>query len=413
MIRHLLKLVWKRKRTNALLTLEIFFSFLVLFGVTTLGAAMIIRYRRPLGFDYHDVWAIRLPIPELFVDLPAAPGTAKPTGETKGPDQPYRDLIDRMLRELRTMPEIEAATASGSPPCSTSTWDSSGSYNGRPYESIRDSVTDDYDKVMRTRLVQGRWFGPEDAAASLRPVVIDTDLAKQIAPDGNALGMEFGLGGAKPFRVVGIIAPFRKNGEFSKDRINMAFDRVSLTGQGGEVPRFLLVRVRRGTPAAFEQTLQKRLHAIAPDFAQLRIRHMESMHENMMQLYLAPVITGSVVAAFLIVMVFLGLSGVLWQNVTRRTREIGLRRALGATGSAVYRQILLEVALLSTLAVIVGVVIVAQLPILGMFKLVTPAAYSIGLASALATIYALTLLCGLYPSWLAGRVQPAQALHYE
>jgi putative ABC transport system permease protein len=112
-------------------------------------------------------------------------------------------------------------------------------------------------------------------------------------------------------------------------------------------------------------------------------------------------------------MVFLGLSGVLWQNVTRRTREIGLRRALGATGPVVYRQILIEVALLSTIAVIVGLVIVGQLPILGIFKFVTPAAYGIGVAASLATIYALTLLCGLYPSWLAGRVQPAQALHYE
>jgi putative ABC transport system permease protein len=112
-------------------------------------------------------------------------------------------------------------------------------------------------------------------------------------------------------------------------------------------------------------------------------------------------------------MVALGLSGVLWQTVTRRTRELGLRRALGATGSAVNRQILLEVALLSTLALVVGVIVIAQLPLLGVFKIVSPPAFSIGFAGALATIYGLTLLCGLYPSWLAGRVQPAQALHYE
>ena len=76
-------------------------------------------------------------------------------------------------------------------------------------------------------------------------------------------------------------------------------------------------------------------------------------------------------------------------------------------------QILIEVALLSTLAVIVGVVVIAQLPILGLFQVVTPLAYGVGIGSALATIYTLTLLCGLYPSWLAGRVQPAEALHYE
>jgi putative ABC transport system permease protein len=398
MIRHLLKLVWKRKRSNALLTLEIFFSFLVLFGVATLGASMIIRYQRPLGFDYHDVWVVGIP----FQSPPGQENAA----------MPLRQMIDGMLRELRSMPEIEAATAAGMPPCSPAGWDNSGDYNGRHYEASRDSVSDDFNKVMRVPLLQGRWFGPEDEAAPLRPVVIDSDLAKQIAPDGKAVGIEFGFGAKSPFKVIGVIAPFRKDGEFSKDHVNMAIDRISLTRPEGNVPHYLLVRVRRGTPADFEQTVTKRLHAIAPEHP-VRIGHMDRMHRDMNRMYLSPVITGSVVAAFLVMMVFLGLSGVLWQNVTRRTREIGLRRALGATGAVVYRQILTEVALLSTLAVIVGLVIVAQLPIIGIFRFVTPLAYGIGIVAALATIYALTLLCGLYPSWLAGRVQPAQALHYE
>jgi ABC-type antimicrobial peptide transport system permease subunit len=58
-------------------------------------------------------------------------------------------------------------------------------------------------------------------------------------------------------------------------------------------------------------------------------------------------------------------------------------------------------------------VIVLQLPILGAFTLVTPAAFSAGFVLALATIYALTVLCGLYPSWLASRLEPADALRYE
>ena len=112
-------------------------------------------------------------------------------------------------------------------------------------------------------------------------------------------------------------------------------------------------------------------------------------------------------------MVLLGLSGVLWQNVTRRTRELGVRRALGATGADVRRQILIEVALLSTLAVIVGVVIVLQLPILGIFSLVSPPIFTFGLIASLVLIYAITLLCAAYPSWLASVIEPAEALRYE
>jgi putative ABC transport system permease protein len=63
--------------------------------------------------------------------------------------------------------------------------------------------------------------------------------------------------------------------------------------------------------------------------------------------------------------------------------------------------------------VLVGSILVLQLPILGAFSLVSPSAFTVGFIAALATIYALTVLCGLYPSWLASRLQPADALRYE
>lgn len=413
MIRHLLKLVWKRKRANALLTLEIFASFLVLFAVTTLGAAMIMRYRKPIGFDYHDVWVIGVSFPERAESssntLPSGPEKQK--AERAG-EASRRAALDRMMRELRSMPPVEAASAAGTPGYSTATWTSRGDYNGRPYDMTRDSVTDDYAKVMRLPLLRGRWFGPEDEGANIPPMVIDADLARDIDPHGDPLGKRFSFGDHDDYRIVGIVAPFRKSGEFSDDEVKMAFDRVSLTGFTGMLPFNLVIRVRPGTPADFEELLNRRLKAVAPDYP-IRVRHMDGMKKFMTRIYLAPVIIGSTIAGFLILMVGLGLSGVLWQNVTRRTREIGLRRALGATGPEVNRQILIEVALLSTLAMVAGVIIVAQLPILGIFHVFTPTAYATGLVSALVTVYVITLLCGLYPSWLAGRIQPAQALHYE
>jgi putative ABC transport system permease protein len=323
---------------------------------------------------------------------------------------PYRAALGRMLTELRSMPEIESAAATGSPAFTPGTLESSGDYNGRKYSFTRDAVTDDYAKVMRVRLVKGRWFGPQDEGAADPPIVIDTDAAKQLP--GTEVGRFFQYGDDTRFRVIGIVAPFRKSGEFSRDRVSMAFDRVSLQRPAGRLPHYIVMRVHPGVQAAFEQTLTRRLHAIAPDYT-VRLVHMDSMRTRINQRFLSPLIAGAIIAAFLILMVFLGLSGVLWQNVTRRRREIGLRRALGATGNSVHRQVLMEVALLATLAVIVGVIVIAQLPILGVFKLVTPASFSIGIGAALATIYALTLLCGLYPSWLASRVQPAEALHYE
>jgi putative ABC transport system permease protein len=402
-IRHLLKLVWRRKRANALLIVEIFFSFLVFFAVVTFGTSAIMRYNKPLNFDWRNVLVLNVDIPSNR-DVP---------GEERHGDSPA-DLasMDRLMREIAAMPEVIAIGGSRTPPYSLSTMAGSWNVDGKNVHMTFDDVTDGYPKAMNIPILRGRWFKPEDDAGGFQPVVIDTDLAKALFGDVDPIGKKFDPEGGKDMRVVGITAPFRKDGEFTSDDINMVFKRVSPRLPNTSMPRDILIRVRPGTPPSFEEAISRRTHEIFPQYEQ-RVRRMEAMRTFAMRLYLIPVAAGTVIAVFLISMVALGLSGVLWQNVTRRTREIGLRRALGATGNEVNRQILLEVALLATFALIVGVIVVAQLPLLGIFALVSPASFTIGLAGALATIYGLTLLCGLYPSWLAGRVQPAQALHYE
>jgi putative ABC transport system permease protein len=400
-IRHLLKLVWARKRANALLIIEIFFSFVVVFAVVTLATTMIMRWSKPLGFDYQNVW-------DAHVRFPAS------SSEEDADDSPQRAVINAMVREMRSMPEVESVAAAGAPPYSNSTWTSGFKVNGRGIDVTRDTVTDGFATVLRMPLLRGRWFTADDETAKMPVVVIDSDVAMSLFGTLDVIGKTVSNGerDATSFRVVGVIAPFRKHGELSQDHENMVFDRLSLTQKQGRVARDIIFRVRPGTPADFEQTLIKRMHGIQPDYP-VRVQHMDQMRDVMNKIFIAPAAVGGIVASFLIIMVALGLSGVLWQTVTRRTRELGLRRALGATGNQVNRQILLEVALLSTLALVVGVIVVAQLPLLGAFKIVSPPAFTLGFAGALATIYGLTLLCGLYPSWLAGKVQPAQALHYE
>jgi putative ABC transport system permease protein len=282
---------------------------------------------------------------------------------------------------------------------------------GRKIDVTKDGSTDDYAGVMRMPLLRGRWFNADDEASTIKPIVIDADAANALFGTIDVVGRTVEEGPSETFRVIGVIAPYRKDGRLSRDEVRMVFERASLTHGGGHLPRELMIRVRPGTPADFEETLIKRLHAAVPAYT-TRVQHLEQARAFMDRLWLAPAIAGAVVAAFLLTMVALGLSGVLWQTVTRRRRELGLRRALGATGAEVNRQILAEVTLLTTLAIVAGVALVAQLPLVGQ-GFFTPSVFTIGLAAALVTIYGLTLLCALYPSWLAGRIQPAQALHYE
>lgn len=398
MTRHLLKLVWHRKRANALVMAEIFFSFLVVFAVLTAATAVISRWNLPLGFSWQNVWVIQFDTPGHDPD-------------PRDDDGDFRLTMEKLLTEVKSFPEVAHAAAGMTPPYGNSTSSGTWKIDGRRIDMTRDEVSDDYAATMNMHVIRGRWFSPDDDAATFKPVIIDADLAKDMYGDKDPIGQKFDSDGDTVWRVVGVVPPYRKDGELSSPGVNMTFQRVSFHTKG-RVPRNILVQVRPGTPAQIEEEMTKRLHAVDPT-ASFRIRRMDAMRTHGLRARLAPVVILAIVALFLISMVALGLTGVLWQNVTRRTRELGLRRALGATSTGVRRQVLAEVALLSTLAVFIGVVIVLQLPILGVFSLVTPPVFTFGVVAALVLIYGITLLCAAYPSWLASAIEPAEALRYE
>jgi putative ABC transport system permease protein len=144
---------------------------------------------------------------------------------------------------------------------------------------------------------------------------------------------------------------------------------------------------------------------------------MESLRERNRNDYLMPLAVLSVIAGFLLLMVILGVSGVVWQSVTVRLREFGLRRAAGASGGSVRRQVFAEMAVMTSFAVVAGVALVGQVPFLPLPRdlvvILAPGAYVGAIALAAAAIYCLTLACGWYPSRLASRIPPADALRYE
>jgi putative ABC transport system permease protein len=103
----------------------------------------------------------------------------------------------------------------------------------------------------------------------------------------------------------------------------------------------------------------------------------------------------------------------MWQNVIRRTREIGLRRAAGAQRTSIHRQIVLEVMITASFGVLLGIALGAQVPVIGPFTFVPLVVIVQGLVISAVFMLSLAALCGLYPGWSATRIQPAEALHYE
>ena len=129
---------------------------------------------------------------------------------------------------------------------------------------------------------------------------------------------------------------------------------------------------------------------------------------------MTPLKIGVVIATFLLAMVAVGLFGVLWQNTARRIPEIGLRRAVGATPGAIYRQIIAEQMLLSSGAMAVGLLLLVQLPITNVLgDQLNWTVFVVAAAASMVLIYLLSLLCSVYPGWRASRLSPTEALHYE
>jgi putative ABC transport system permease protein len=120
----------------------------------------------------------------------------------------------------------------------------------------------------------------------------------------------------------------------------------------------------------------------------------------------------SIVGCFLVINVALGLFGVLWYNINKRRGEIGLRRAVGATGNSVSSQLIAESLILATLSLIIGVFFAVQFPLLNVFDL-QAGIYITAMLLAILFIYLLVFLCSLYPGRQAAAIYPAVALHEE
>jgi putative ABC transport system permease protein len=404
MIRHYLKLIWNRKRSNLLLTVEIFFSFLVVFAVVATAAYYANNYRRPLGFAIDDVWVVTIDAKQ---------------GRSPGSEPDTRALVEtrhQLHVAVGELPEVRAFAGAFTVPYGNSRWMSASKIGGRSVEYTMNGVTDGFAAVFELSLVQGRWFSRDDDAASWDPVVINEQLASAAFGSESPVGKTFPQDepgeNERERRVVGVFREFRQDGELGLPE-NYLMIRVR-PDDLESVPSLgcLALRLQPGTTVAFEEQLVKRMQAVGRDWS-FEVEPAVEMREQKLRETLTPLIAGGIIAGFLVLMVALGLTGVVWQSVTQRTREIGLRRAKGATIPDIRAQVMGELAVMSTLAILLGAAIVIQFPLLKLVKGMTAGVYGASLVVSALCIYLLTLVSAWYPSRMATSVSPAEALHCE
>ncbi|MES2317846.1 MAG: FtsX-like permease family protein [Pseudomonadota bacterium] len=396
MFRHLLKLIWKRKGRNMMLSLEILLAFVIVFGIAAFGLRNYQLYQLPTGFNSDDVWSVVI----------------RGSGDARLP----QDTYDKFKNGLLALPGAKQVAFASSPPYSNSNYRTGfKTADGRKIRTEIVLITDDFMSMMGIDVTHGRAFDRTDDGAGVAPVIINRRLALELFGTTDVLGKQFdssekGSDGTSMKRVIGLIDDFRKKGELdSPGNVTIArhFDKSEFS------VRTILIKMAPGTPRAFEETLNRQLKMINNEWS-YQIAPLSALRKEAINEKLTPILVLSVIAFFLLLMVAFGLFGVLWQNTTRRIPEIGLRRAIGANAGNIYRQIIGEQFLLSSGAMLVALLLLVQLPITdAMGDSLNWTVFLSATAVSMTVIYLLSLLCSVYPGWRASRLSPTEALHYE
>lgn len=278
-----------------------------------------------------------------------------------------------------------------------------------------------YLEVRPGKVAEGRFLVPSDEVAASKVCVLGYSVAEKLFGAAPAVGARMRLG-AMPCLVVGVMALKGQSG-FGQDQDDAVFVPFAtatkrLTGPpGGRLTWLLSARsaALAGPMEAQVGRLLRQRHRLAKgapnDFSLFNMRQMQDTANAQMRTLTA--VLGAVAIISLVVGA-IGVANVMLVSVTERTREVGLRLAVGARRRDVRRQFLVEAVLLSAMGGALGVALGAALSF-GIARyggwpwLLQPG------VAALAVLGAggVGVLAGFYPAWRASRLDPIEALRYE
>ena len=389
MLRHLLIFVWNRKGKNALLMIELTFAFLILFGVYSFIKYNFDRYNTPLGFETENRMMVEFDLPYQIDSATVA------------------NVKEDLKRSIRSLNDVKSTTFSFNiTPFSGSNWVSSTSDNGYEMQSNLIMADEDYADVMGINVIEGRWVKKEDQYEKYPSILVSKQLRDEVWPDTTVLGKVITWNGGEK-QIVGVLENYKYLGEF-EDETNIIVEYFGHSEADGVA---MFIELNPGTSSAIDEKLNNIIEDIAKGW-QFKVRNLDSVRLNKSKDNWVPIFGFLGISLFLVMNVALGLFGVLLYNIKKRKAEIGLRRAIGASAQNVFVQLIVEMLLITTLALVIGIFFAVQVPLLSFFDVAIEVYVYAGIW-ALLTIVLLVLICTLYPGSQAIIVQPAIALHEE
>ncbi len=335
-------------------------------------------------------------------------------------DSPQKrgDYFRQIVERVNTTPGIESAAFTQTMPF---TWGIPVAFTlaGRTDDAAKlppaflDSVSPSFFSAMRVPLVAGRTFAPTDRLGTPQVVVISQSTAKKFFPNENALGKiiqpPFTGQPVEPCEIVGIVGDIPRNG------LNADAPFQIYASMEQRPWFFATLLVRSALPVeSLASTVQRQIWSLDPDQPISNIAPVRALVRARLtqpQLYLT---LFSLFAALALLLAALGLYGLVAYSVAQRTREFGIRVALGAQSADVTRLVLRQGLRLVAAGLVVGLAasfIAARLMQSLLFR--TAAYDPLVFVAVVLVLGAVALLAALLPARRAARVDPIVALRSE
>ena len=331
----------------------------------------------------------------------------------------------RLVERIRAVPGVAVAGAARSLPLGSTIGDFGVRVDGYvPPQGTNAKgdwqiATDGYLQAMGERVVRGRGIEPSDRSDSQLVALVNEEMARRYWAGRDPIGGRFRIGGGRADRpwvtVVGVVGDVRHNGitDVIKEKFYVPHTQWHLS-VGNAIRSMTLVLRTDGSPAALAAPVREAIRQMDPNLPVADVRGMDDVVGSALSAPTFMSVLLSIFAALALSLSAIGIYGVLSYVVSRRTREIGIRVAIGADRARVLRMVLGSGVSLALVGIAAGLALAFAVTRLlrGLLHGVTPADPSTFAAVALA-LTAVAAVASLVPAWRASRVDPVVALKSE
>ncbi|MGH9404577.1 MAG: ABC transporter permease, partial [Terriglobia bacterium] len=393
-----------RQRLRSLLVVsEVSLTFVLLAGGVLMVKSLVRLLDVDPGFDPHNVLTMRISLPPSRYSNPAQ----------------IADFYQAVLKRTAALPGVEATGGVNALPFSGRTNSGSFRIEGRPFTTgvilphadARDA-TPGFFRALRIPMRQGRTFTNGDTATAPKVAIVDDVLTREYWPKESPIGQRvmFPLGstgnGGTWYRVVGIVGNVRNRG-FSAPRKGVLYFPEAQRA----FPDLSLVIRTASRPAEMANAVRAAIAGVDREQPVYDVKTMDEYVSDSVSDHRLDVFLLGIFGLLALTLAAVGIYGVISYDVTQRTREIGIRMALGARQGDVLRLILRKGATLALIGVGIGICVAV-----GVMRLMTALLYGVKpadpetLIAVSVVLLAVALLACFIPARRAMNVDPIEAL---